>query len=260
MSFETNWRIAHASVIGAAHLAQNTECQDRFVCRLVETKEGEILIAAVADGAGSTSSGQTGAELACRIFAEEAEDFLKTTNASLRSLNQDFGKYWLEFFQKQIAEIAEKEEKPMRDYASTFVAAIVGEQSAAFFQVGDGALVYSVREKPDEYIFGIDPVETEYANVTDFLTDKEAFAALRFKQTDAAIEDLILFSDGIFAVAVDYKTNQPHTPFLRPMIAPLKNGQNAETLNEKLAGFLASAKINEKTDDDKTLILASRRN
>lgn len=259
MSFQGKWRFAHASVIGAAHLAQNTECQDRFICRSIETKEGEILIAAVADGAGSTSSGQIGAELACRIFAEEAEDFLKTTNASLRSLNQDFGKYWLEFFQKQIAGIAEKEQKPVRDYASTFVAAIVGARNAVFFQVGDGAAVYTVGEKPEEYVFGIDPVETEYANVTDFLTDKEAFSALRFKQTDAPIENLILFSDGIFAVAVDYKTNQPHAPFLRPMIAPLVSGQNVENLSAKLENFLASAKINEKTDDDKTLILASRR-
>lgn len=259
MSFQGKWRVAHASVVGAAHLAQNVECQDRLLCRRVETREGEILIAAVADGAGSTSSGQVGAELACQTFADEAKDFLNARDASLRSLNHDFGKYWLEFFQKQIAEIAEKEEKPVRDYASTFVAAIVGETRAAFFQVGDGAAVYSLAETPDEYVFGIDPVETEYANVTDFLTDKEAFAALRFNSTDAPIEDLILFSDGIFAVAVDYKTNLPHAPFLRPMIAPLKNGQTGESLNVKLESFLASPKINEKTDDDKTLILASRK-
>ena len=252
------WRAAHASVIGAAHLAQNTDCQDRFLCRTIKTKE-EILIAAVADGAGSTSSGQIGAELACRLFVDKAEDFLNTREASIRSLNADFGKYWLEFFQKQIAEIAEEQEKPVRDYASTFVAAVVGEKRAAFFQVGDGATVYTLSENPDEYIFGIDPIETEYANVTDFLTDKEASATLRFNAIEAPIENLILFSDGIFAVAVDYKTNRPHAPFLRPMIAPLKNGQATADLNAKLESFLASPKINEKTDDDKTLILASRR-
>lgn len=253
------WRVAHASVVGAAHLAQGTDCQDRFTCRRIETKEGEILIAAVADGAGSTSSGQIGAETACNLFADEAEDFLRMREASIRSLNSDFGKYWLEFFQKQIAETAEKEEKPLRDYASTFVAAIVGENQAVFFQVGDGAAVYSVSENPEDYFFGIDPIETEYANVTDFLTDKEAVSALRFNYVEMRVEDLILFSDGIFAVAVDYKTNSPHAPFLRPMIAPLKNGQSIEGLNAKLESFLASPKINDKTDDDKTLILASRK-
>jgi hypothetical protein len=41
------------------------------------------------------------------------------------------------------------------------------------------------------------------------------------------------------------------------MIAPLRNGASND-LNEKLEKFLASPKINEKTDDDKTIILASR--
>ncbi len=75
-----------------------------------------------------------------------------------------------------------------------------------------------------------------------------------------------MFSDGIFPVAVDYQTNQPHEPFLIPMIAPLRNLNSSSTngngaggdLNEKLEKFLASPKLNEKTDDDKTIILASR--
>jgi hypothetical protein len=42
------------------------------------------------------------------------------------------------------------------------------------------------------------------------------------------------------------------------MIAPLRNGADGDGLNGKLRDFLASPKINEKTDDDKTIILASR--
>ena len=72
------------------------------------------------------------------------------------------------------------------------------------------------------------------------------------------IEDLILFSDGIYSVAVDYKTSKPHEPFLIPMIAPLRNNIKVNGLNEKLENFLSSPKLNEKTDDDKTIILASR--
>jgi hypothetical protein len=72
------------------------------------------------------------------------------------------------------------------------------------------------------------------------------------------IEDLILFSDGIFSVAVDYQSRQPHEPFLIPMMAPLRSGNPLNGINEKLENFLSSPKINEKTDDDKTIILASR--
>lgn len=255
---ETKWRVAHASAIGLAHINQNTECQDRFACQTVKNKDGEVLIAVVADGAGSTTDGQTGAEIACQFFIREVTDFLNSQDASVSSLNLEFGKFWISFFQKKIAEVAQKDEKTIRDFASTLVSAVIGENEAAFFQIGDGGAVFSISGEPASYQFAIAPEESEYVNVTDFLTDETAAERLRFKLIDKRIEDLILFSDGIFAVAVDYQTNQPHEPFLMPMMAPLRNG-NGNSLNEKLESFLASPKINEKTDDDKTIILASRK-
>ncbi len=251
------WRIAHASAIGTAHINQNTECQDRFVCQTVETKSGEILIAVVADGAGSTTDGQTGAEIACSFFIEGVSDFLDSQDASMNSLNLEFGRFWLGYFQKKIEEIAAKDEKTLRDYASTFVAAVIGETCAAFFQIGDSSAVFS--RSGESYQFAIEPEESEYINVTDFLTDETAFERLRFVLIEEKIEDVILFSDGVASIAVDFQTNQPHEPFLMPMIAPLRNGNASNDLNEKLEKFLGSPKINEKTDDDKTIILASRK-
>ena len=259
MSFFGKWRYAQASVIGLAHLSQKTECQDRLACRTIESdSDGEILIAAVADGAGSTTDGQMGAEIACEFFVNQASDFLHSGNASVRSLNEEFGRRWIEFFQARIAALAGEEKKEMRDYASTFIGAIVGDGGAAFYQVGDGGAVFSINGKNESYRFAIEPTDSEYVNMTEFLTDDAAVNRLRFRFVEEAVEDLILFSDGIFAVAVNYQTNQPHEPFLMPMIAPLRNGAAAEGLNEKLEKFLASPKLNEKTDDDKTIILASR--
>jgi hypothetical protein len=184
---------------------------------------------------------------------------LKTGSAQIASLGENFGKLWIEYFQKKVAEIAARDRKETREYASTLVAAIVGERCAAFYQIGDGAVVFSAAGENESYRFGIEPAETLYVNTTDFLTDAEAAGKIRFAFFDEAIEDLILFSDGIFPVAVDYQSNQPHEPFLKPMLAPLKNSVSANGLNEKLEKFLASPKINEKSDDDKTIILASRR-
>lgn len=253
------WRIAHASAIGLAHINQNTECQDRFACEVVKTvAEGEVLIAVVADGAGSTTDGQIGAQVACEIFTEEVADFLNTKDASIKSLNEDFGRRWISYFQQKIAVTAQGNKKELRDYASTLVGAVIGERSAVFYQIGDGGIVFSVSGEAKSYHFAIAPVESEYVNVTDFVTDETAAERLRFKLVEEAVEDLILFSDGIYAVAVDYQNNQPHEPFLMPMIAPLRKGSAPNGLNEKLENFLASPKINEKTDDDKTIILASR--
>lgn len=256
---QNSWRIAHASAIGLAHINQNTECQDRFACCTVETAgEGEVLIAVVADGAGSTTSGQTGAQIACQIFTEEVADFLSAKDASVKSLTADFGRLWISYFQQKIAEISQKDKKALRDYASTFVGAVIGKTNAAFYQIGDGAIVISASGDAKSYRFAIAPIETEYVNVTEFVTDETAAESLRFELIEETVEDLILFSDGIYAVAVDYQTNEPHEPFLMPMVAPLRNGNVPQGLNEKLKNFLASPKINEKTDDDKTIILASR--
>lgn len=252
------WRYAHASATGAAHAAQNTICQDRFACRVIETATGEVLIAAVADGAGSTTSGQVGAEIACEFFVEQASKFLKSANSSVESLTEEFGKRWIVYLQEKIAAVALAEEKPWREFASTFVGAVVGRSGAAFYQIGDGAIVYSVSGAAESYCFGIEPAESEYVNMTDFITDAAASQRLRFASVTEAIEDLILFSDGIFAVAVDYQTTKPHEPFLMPMMAPLRTGKNIDGLNEKLEKFLASPQIDKKTDDDKTIILASR--
>lgn len=256
---EKNWRIAHASAIGQAHINQNTECQDRFACSTVKTAaEGEVLIAVVADGAGSTTDGQTGAQTACDIFTKEVTDFLSAKDARVKSLTADFGRLWISYFQKKIAEISEQNKKELRDYASTFVGAVIGAHCAVFYQVGDGGIVFSASGDSKSYRFAIAPVETEYVNVTEFVTDETAVESLRFELVEEAVEDLILFSDGIYAVAVDYQNNQPHEPFLMPMIAPLRNGNAPDGLSEKLENFLSSPKINEKTDDDKTIILASR--
>lgn len=253
------WRYAQGSAIGQAHINQETECQDRLLCRTIETaKDGEILIAVIADGAGSTQNGQIGAEIACETFAEQAVGFLSSGSASVSSLNEEFGRLWIQFFQAKIEKIAFEDKNEIRDYASTLVGAVAGENSTAFFQVGDGGAVFSADGKPDSYRFGIEPTESEYVNVTEFLTDETAAENLRFVRVEEKIEDLILFSDGIFAVAVDYQKNKPHEPFLMPMIAPLRNGSSINGLNEKLESFLASPKLNEKTDDDKTMILASR--
>ena len=253
------WRYANASVIGQAHIRQETACQDRLLCRTIDTKtDGEIFVAVVADGAGSTSHGQIGAEVACETFIGQVADFLNSGNASVRSLNEDFGKHWIRFFQNKIKQSADEEKKEIRDFATTLVGAIVGENATVFYQVGDGGAVFSVNGKNESYRFGIEPSESEYVNTTEFLTDETAVESLRFVLIKEKVEDLILFSDGIFAVAVDYQNNKPHEPFLMPMIAPLRNGNSANGLNEKLENFLASPKLNEKTDDDKTIILASR--
>jgi serine/threonine protein phosphatase PrpC len=254
-----SWKVVMASATGTAHLSQNGECQDRFSAELFGDDKGQTLIAAVADGAGSTSDGHLGAEIACRSFIREVQRFLKCRDAQISSLNEEFGKLWISSLQAELRAIAKDADKPLREFASTFIAAVVGEECGAFFQIGDGAAVFSESGQPGSYRFAISPDDSEYVNTTDFITDDSAETAIRFYRVGAGINELILFTDGVFPVAVDYQANQPHEPFLMPMMAPLRSPQaNEAELSFKLASFLSSAKISEKTDDDKTMILARR--
>ena len=144
-----------------AHINQGTECQDRFACQTVVKKGEEVLIAVVADGAGSTTDGQVGAEIACQFFIEEVTVFLNSKDASVNSLSLEFGKFWISFFQKKIAKVAKKSKKTIRDYASTLVGAVVGENNSAFFQIGDGGAVFSTSGEPKSYQFAIAPTESQ---------------------------------------------------------------------------------------------------
>ena len=51
-----------------------------------------------------------------------------------------------------------------------------------------------------------------------------------------------------------------HLPFFDPMLKVLRqtNPDHCEVLNDQLVHFLSSSAINERTDDDKTLVLATR--
>jgi serine/threonine protein phosphatase PrpC len=253
------WRITGAAVTGTSHLANKAGCQDRLGWRVFEASEGPVLAAVVSDGAGSTSEGEKGAEIACDSFLNEVASILGMKQAGVSSFREEFGIIWISHFQGLITELAEKKEKEAREYSSTFVGAVIGSNDSVFYQVGDGGVLFTSPADPETFRFGIVPEETEYVNMTSFLTDEDAQSQLMYTHIDEGISDLVLFSDGITNVAVDFATGEPFEPFLRPMIAPLRNGRATDGLDKKLESFLGSPAINEKTDDDKTIILASRR-
>jgi hypothetical protein len=134
--------------------------------------------------------------------------------------------------------------------------AVIGPTSAAFAQVGDGAIVIGQGEGYRTIFW---PEPAEYVNATDFLTDDSFPAPLRFETVEDSIVEVAAFTDGLQRVALDFAARTGYTPFFRPLFDALRNAANLESLAEPFHNFLASDRVNERTDDDKTLVLAVRR-
>jgi hypothetical protein len=69
---------------------------------------------------------------------------------------------------------------------------------------------------------------------------------------------MAMLTDGLQMIALDYATKKPHLPFFGPLFSKLRSATNADELEPSLRDFLGSSRVNERTDDDKTLIVATR--
>lgn len=255
---EQTWKIIGGRAVGTSHLTRKENCQDAFSYCTVTENETDVLIVAVADGAGSAKNAFVGAETACKFFAEGVREWI-ASGQQVQELNKEFAVNFLKQLQNKLAQAAQNENQAMSDYACTFLGAVAANDATAFFQIGDGAIVYADADAPDEYKLFIGPQQGEYANTTHFVTNETALGCLAFEKIEKVVLEIAVFTDGLQRVALDYKTQTPHQPFFRSMLAPLRaSEQNTEILEKKLVEFLGSPKINDRTDDDKTLILAIR--
>jgi hypothetical protein len=247
------WGYAAASVIGTSHLKTPGElCQDSNQCAFIE--EIDAFVGAVSDGAGSALRGGDGSRIACEIviaMCSEAD--------SIAVYSRQFSLGVLSSIQNELRLVASREGLRERDYACTLLVAIVGKERAAFWQVGDGAICFRLVQQ-ERFSFAFWPAKGEYANVTEFVTDENADLELNFDSGELQIADLALFSDGLERLALDFKEAEVHTPFLAglfPYLHRRLDGRLSD-MDEQLSSFLASDRVNRCTDDDKTLILATR--
>ncbi|WP_338019352.1 PP2C family serine/threonine-protein phosphatase [Paraburkholderia tagetis] len=249
-----SWRAIGASVIGTSHEAGDGYCQDSCLRSLVSGHDGaSFLVCLVSDGAGSARFAAQGSALACSAAMASIEATLQ----SGETLCRDKAVGWLETVRSAIQAAADKAQGASRDYACTLLGAVVGERNALFFQIGDGAIVVT---NPAARGVVFWPEEGPYVNMTHFVTDEDALTNLEVVAAPMQVEEVALFSDGLQRLALSFESRMPHHPFFDPMFAVLrgKRLEDCEELCDHLAKFLSSAPINERTDDDKTLVMATR--
>jgi hypothetical protein len=111
---------------------------------------------------------------------------------------------------------------------------------------------------PFNWIFW--PDRGEYENTTVFVTQDEALEHLQFEIVDRPIRKVAVFTDGIQRLALDLHNHVPHGPFFSAMFSRLSTCPpgRAEQVTDDLRDFLGSERVNNRTDDDKTLVIALR--
>ena len=260
---DVEWRVAYKSVIGTSHEKTGLPCQDAGSCRIVRDPAGrQVLLAIACDGAGSASRSLDGANLTVARFLQEFGETAK--RSGLDEITKEFVQEWISRLRAEIKDQAEAADQMPREFACTVLAAIVSEDRAAFFQIGDGAIVVSNRSEPDDYGWVFWPQHGEFANQTNFITQDNALEVLEFELEDRSIDEIAIFTDGIERLVLDLTEKAAHPPFFRTLFGWLIKTETtlANTdipASSALERYLGSKQINDRTDDDKTLILASRR-
>jgi hypothetical protein len=253
------WRYVAASVIGTSHEKAGGTCQDANGCRVYTLPPGENVLAAVAaDGAGSAVCGGDGAARTCRALLGLINEHLDS-GRTVEQLTKDTVGAWITTIQLLLDEEAKAVSRERRDFACTILGLLVGESHAACLQIGDGAIVLADSEE-QAYGHVFWPDRGEYANTTHFVTEDDAVEHLQFESVKRRVVEAALLTDGLQTIALNYQQQIAHEPFFKGLFAPLRTGEEgcSRELSDALAAFLGSPRVNEKTDDDKTLVLASR--
>jgi serine/threonine protein phosphatase PrpC len=240
------------TVQGISHQKTGLPCQDALEYRLLA---GDLLLAAVADGAGTAVHSQIGARRAARtaldtLSVELQEGILPEDEASWGCV------VYIAFEEAQQAlhRLSEEAGEPLRDFATTLTCVIAGNGWLVAGQLGDGAVV--IQDGKEDFLAITRLQKGEYANETYFLTQEEALDQVEVQVLQEKVHALALMSDGLTRLALKRPTNEPHQPFFQPLFGFTSQVEDPKRAQEQLSAFLSSERVNTRTDDDKALLLA----
>jgi serine/threonine protein phosphatase PrpC len=242
---------------GPAHRRRRLPCQDFGATRKLRSG---LLIGAVADGAGNAALAHRGARLAVRaVLAHLGRGFAtgavtaKPEDHLLRArLRAAFAGARTRLIEQAAAESVEA-----ADFACTLIAFVAAPDWLAAMQIGDGLLV--ARSEGAVYELLFQPDKGEYANETSFLTDRDGLARVRFRTIEAPQSFLCAATDGLESVSIERRAMAPHAPFFKPLDDYILAAADERQARRDIRDFLASDRLEARSDDDKTLLLSGFR-
>lgn len=302
MRADSSWRYSLSTSIGRRHIDAGLGSDDAGTCWTLSANGQEYLIAAVADGAGSAKNAGEGAAIATVTISTLLRQYL-IQDGTLKEITDSTIDQWLSEVRQQILNAAELAtdagSKPytIKDYNTTLLFAVAGDDHTVLCQIGDGAIV--VDEPEGRWQLAFEPQRGPLAHPyrrsqTNFVTSDRYEQKREIAYLPRRISKIALFSDGVEHVALkaDDLRALPGTysakseAFYEPapwtlakmprsigslstprhdffdnafgVIGDSASGGISEAVSQRFQNFLDSEQVHEVTGDDKCLILACR--
>jgi len=224
-----------------------------------------MIIGAVSDGAGSAQFSDLGAKITVETTLAELANF-STFQADWEAKKQQkfvdliedrISRELFTELQKTIVNNLTEKAKEincnLQDLACTLVTFIATADWLLTAQIGDGFVV--VRTDTGDYQLLSQSQKGEYWNETTFVTSSTALGELQIHWFPHRPQFIAVATDGLEEVALNLATWTAHAPFFQPFEDFMKTTPNPEAQGADLEDFLNSDRINDRTDDDKTLLL-----
>ncbi|TAG76086.1 MAG: protein phosphatase 2C domain-containing protein [Oscillatoriales cyanobacterium] len=249
------WEIVGCSAIGTKHVTGGTPCQDAVFYEMISDR---IIIGAVSDGMGSARRSDVGSKLAVQTALSQ----IKSTQCWLNQPKNDEGAR--EIFRSVLGQVqaalkreAENGGYSVKDLNCTLLAFVATPEWLAAMQVGDGLIV--VRPKGKDYQLVFMPDKGEFCNETTSVTSSHALEEMEVCVKSGSYEFICAATDGIENISLVKPDNwRPFEGFFKPLEKQIMLSTNSLAHKKKeIEDFLNSEQINQKTDDDKTLLLCA---
>jgi hypothetical protein len=134
--------------------------------------------------------------------------------------------------------------------------AALGPTTTAAAQIGDGAII--VHEEDGTIVSITKPDCSEYINEVTCLISPNAVETAQCLFLPRPVRSAAVFTDGIQMLTLRLPTWDPFVPFFEPVFAYFQREASPAAAQAQLERMLTSSDVRGRTDDDVTLVVASR--
>lgn len=266
------------SSAGLHHTAEGKTCQD---ASMVGIEASGWVIAAVADGAGSSQHSHLSSQLAVKTIVDRIAKLAASDRWNAPHFRLE-DKFWREtsislfkVVREEIIRLAKEEKADIEDFNTTLIVACMKGNVLAIAHVGDGRV--AVRDQAGNWAAGISPFRGRYSNETVFVTMEDWLSnpsMLETSVTNKEFTGLALLTDGVEHAAFICKIlssegapfddpNIPSKEFWEPLhqqlVSMYRKGEPHKSIQAKWSQFLKRGTPNlASAIDDKTIILIAK--